>query len=481
MAMAATCSSAAAALVVSLAAMLLAACEVETTGSAQAASTAEKMAERFAGTTAASLPSSVTSPAVTAAQKSDSANKIADDAQQWAVKKRAAEVAAKRADEKAKKAAAAAVAAASAEQLKADEAQMLAEARAEAETRRLEMETARVEREKAEVAAIAAEKAKAEAHAGSERLAEAHRATQLAAVASAAKALEAQQNADELRVAEERRRTEEKLIADAKAADELRKQVADDTAMKPAEMERRAEQTRQAWIKTLEARREAEARALTESLRRAEAIREAKTPLALPDPSILAGLPSPTQQAVSPRTSVEPESSAIGRLQKPPARATILVIMQPGSKGIRRFEKTADPVLCVKDGCYVSEGAGHPALFKQRNQVLGFTNTLGARAGACQRSLGCVFRDVDLASSGGLIQPVDMKVLAHDRRESQTVETDSNCRFEGGRLSCSHPFNAGSYRYWVVPEALADRAGATALEQTLRDGLPSSQSAGLER
>lgn len=481
MAMAATCSSAAAALVVSLAAMLLAACEVETTGSAQAASTAEKMAERFAGTTAASLPSSVTSPAVTAAQKSDSANKIADDAQQWAVKKRAAEVAAKRADEKAKKAAAAAVAAASAEQLKADEAQMLAEARAEAETRRLEMETARVEREKAEVAAIAAEKAKAEAHAGSERLAEAHRATQLAAVASAAKALEAQQNADELRVAEERRRTEEKLIADAKAADELRKQVADDTAMKPAEMERRAEQTRQAWIKTLEARREAEARALTESLRRAEAIREAKIPLALPDPSILAGLPSPTQQAVSPRTSVEPESSAIGRLQKPPARATILVIMQPGSKGIRRFEKTADPVLCVKDGCYVSEGAGHPALFKQRNQVLGFTNTLGARAGACQRSLGCVFRDVDLASSGGLIQPVDMKVLAHDRRESQTVETDSNCRFEGGRLSCSHPFNAGSYRYWVVPEALADRAGATALEQTLRDGLPSSQSAGLER
>ena len=298
----------------------------------------------------------------------------------------------------------------------------------------------------------------------------------------AAKALEAQQKADELRVAEELRRTEEKLIADAKAADELRKQVADDTAMKAVEMEHRAEQTRQAWSKTLEAKREAEARALTESLRRAEAIREAKTPLALPDPSILAGLPSPKQQVVSPRTSSEPESSAaIGRLQKPPARATIMVIMQPGNKGIRRFEKTADPVLCVKDGCYVSEGAGHPALFKQRNQVLGFTNTLGARAGACQRSLGCVFRDVDLASSGGLIQPIDMKVLAHDRRESQTVETDSNCRFEGGRLSCSHPFNAGSYRYWVVPEALADRAGATALEQTLRDGLPSSQSAGLER
>jgi hypothetical protein len=485
MARAATCSLAAA-LVVSFAAIFLAACDVETTGSAQAASQpsaqassqasspAEKMAERFAETSAAtSLSAAPQSPAaVTAAQKSDIASKAADDAQQLAAKKRAAEVAAKRADEKAKKAAAAAAAATSAEQLKADEAQMLAEARAEAEARRLEMEAASVEREKAEVAAIAAEKAKADAQAESERLAA------------------AQKKADELRVAEERRLAEEKLIAEAKVAEQLRKQAADDAAMKAAEMERRAEQTRQAEIKTLEARREAEAKALTESLRRAEANREAKTPLALPDPSILAALPAstqssstqPSQQDVSPRKNPEPERlAAIGQPQRPLSRATILVIMQPGNKGIRRFEKTADPVLCVKDGCYVSEGAGQPALFKQRNQVLGFTNTLGARAGACQRSLGCVFRDVDLAASGGFIQPVDMKVLAHDRRETQTVEADSGCRVEAGRLSCSHSFNAGSYRFWVVPEALADRAGAAALEQILRDGLPASQSAGLQR
>ncbi len=480
MARAANCSLAAA-LLISLAAVLLAACDVETTGSAQAKSPAEKMAERFAETSAAAAPRPAsTAQAVAAEQKTDAANRIAEDAQQVAIRKRAAEVASKRADEKTKRAAAAAT---SVEQLRADEAQMLADARAEAEARRIEMDAARIEREKAEIAAIATERSKAVAQAESLRLAEEQKATQLAALAAAAKASEAQKNADELRAAEDRRLAEETLIAAAKAAEQLRKQAADEAAVRAAELERRAEQTRQAEIRMLEAKREAEAKALTESLRRADAIREAKTPLALPDPSILAPLPSSTQPAATaPRNSETQRLAALGQPHRAASRATIMIIMEPGNKGIRRFEKTADPVLCVTHGCYVSEGAGKPALFKQRNQVLGFTNTLGARAGACQRSLGCAFRDVDLAGSGGFVQPVDMKVLAHDRRESQIVDTDSDCRIEGVRLICRRPLMmAGSYRLWVVPEALADRAGSELLERALREGLPSGQSAALAR
>ena len=483
MARAANCSSAAA-LLISLAAVLLAACDVETTGSAQAKSPAEKMAERFAETSAAAAPPPAsTAQAVAAEQKSDAANRIAEDAQQLAIRKRAAEVASKRADEKAKKAAASAAAATSAAQLRADEAQMLADARAEAEARRIEMDAVQLEREKAEIAAITSERSKAVAQAESLRLAEEQKATQLAAMAAAAKASEAQKNADELRAAEDRRLAEETLIAAAKAAEQLRKQAADEAAVRAVELERRAEQTRQAEIRMLEAKREAEAKALTESLRRADAIREAKTPLALPDPSILATLPSSTQPAATAQRNSETERlAALGQPRRATSRATIMIIMEPGNKGIRRFEKTADPVLCVKHGCYVSEGAGKPALFKQRNQVLGFTNTLGARAGACQRSLGCAFRDVDLAGSGGFVQPVDMKVLAHDRRESQIVDTDSDCRIEGVRLICRRPLvMAGSYRLWVVPEALADRAGSELLERALREGLSSGQSAELAR
>ena len=441
------------------------------------------MAERFAETSAAAAPPPTsTAQAVAAEQKSDAANRIAEDAQPLAIRKRAAEVASKRTDEKVKKAAASA-AATSAEQLRADEAQMLADARAEAEARRIEMDAARIEREKAEIAAITTERSKAVAQAESLRLAEEQKATQSAAMAAAAKASEAQKNADELRAAEDRRLAEETLIAAAKAAEQLRKQAADEAAVRAVELDRRAEQTRQAEIRMLEAKREAEAKALTESLRRADAIREAKTPLALPDPSILATLPSSTQPAATAQRNSETERlAALRQPHRAASRATIMIIMEPGNKGIRRFEKTADPVLCVKHGCYVSEGAGKPALFKQRNQVLGFTNTLGARAGACQRSLGCAFRDVDLAGSGGFVQPVDMKVLAHDRRESQIVDTDSDCRIEGVRLICRRSLMmAGSYRLWVVPEALADRAGSELLERALREGLSSGQSAELAR
>ena len=442
------------------------------------------MAERFAETSAAAAPPPTsTAQAVAAEQKSDAANRIAEDAQPLAIRKRAAEVASKRTDEKVKKAAASAAAATSAEQLRADEAQMLADARAEAEARRIEMDAARIEREKAEIAAITTERSKAVAQAESLRLAEEQKATQSAAMAAAAKASEAQKNADELRAAEDRRLAEETLIAAAKAAEQLRKQAADEAAVRAVELDRRAEQTRQAEIRMLEAKREAEAKALTESLRRADAIREAKTPLALPDPSILATLPSSTQPAATARRNSETERlAALRQPHRAASRATIMIIMEPGNKGIRRFEKTADPVLCVKHGCYVSEGAGKPALFKQRNQVLGFTNTLGARAGACQRSLGCAFRDVDLAGSGGFVQPVDMKVLAHDRRESQIVDTDSDCRIESVRLICRRSLMmAGSYRLWVVPEALADRAGSELLERALREGLSSGQSAELAR
>lgn len=462
------------------AAIFLASCGIEAAGPAEAKSPAEQMAERFAETSSAPAP---THQMEAATQKSDTAAKAADDAQQFAAKKRAAEVAAKRAEEKARKAAATAAAAKSAEQLKADETEMLANARLEAESRRVEMETARIEREMAEVAAIAAEKAKADASAESHRLALEQRATQIAAAAAASKAAEAQKKADELRLAEERRLAEEKLIADAKAAESARIKMAEEAIAKAAEQARAAEQMRVAEVKALEARREAEARALSESLRRADAIREARAAALKQDEtsSIMLSPPAPASPAVMPVLSKpEPEvRMAMPQHGRAPARATILIVMEAGNKGIRRFEKTADPVLCVNDGCYVSEGALKPAVMRERNKVLGFANTLGARAGACQRSLGCTFRGVDLASTGGFIQPVDMKMVAHDRRESQVLDADSDCRLDGARLSCRRPVTTATYRLWVVPEALADKAGAAALEAAVREGLPSGHSAGL--
>ena len=74
--------------------------------------------------------------------------------------------------------------------------------------------------------------------------------------------------------------------------------------------------------------------------------------------------------------------------------------MDPGTNGIRRFgQKTADPVICAGQSCWVSAGPDHPSTAMPRGKALGPGNTLGRRAAACNQSLTCIFRDVDLGAN----------------------------------------------------------------------------------
>jgi len=143
--------------------------------------------------------------------------------------------------------------------------------------------------------------------------------------------------------------------------------------------------------------------------------------------------------------------------------------MAPGSYGIRRGRPSADPVLCLPDGCYVSRGPELAARFLQGRRALGFANTWGGRAGACRNELACVFRDVDLGRLPGYLQPVDLHVLKHDRRQGQQVFTDSGCRLERGRLLCEHGLMGPDYALWIVPEDLAAAAGPDALWRALTE------------
>jgi hypothetical protein len=119
--------------------------------------------------------------------------------------------------------------------------------------------------------------------------------------------------------------------------------------------------------------------------------------------------------------------------------------MAPGNYGIRRNgPKIADPILCAPDGCYVSEGPDRPARFLPGHRALGFGNTWGARAGACQGRLGCVFRGIELGDLPAYLQPVDMHILRHDRRR---------------------------------PELMADAVGPVVLEDAVTDGLKGPRSA----
>jgi hypothetical protein len=161
----------------------------------------------------------------------------------------------------------------------------------------------------------------------------------------------------------------------------------------------------------------------------------------------------------------------------PITKVTVLMVLAPGDKGIRRLEKTADPVLCTRDGCYISAGLDQDAIQKPLHKTLGPGNTFGRRAGACNHALGCVFRGVDVGASQNYLQPVDLKVMVHDRRRQVALVADTSCRVIAGSLTCDRPIVEDTYKLWVVPEHVAADIGPAGLSRAIAAGLASTVAA----
>ncbi len=264
--------------------------------------------------------------------------------------------------------------------------------------------------------------------------------------------------------AEDRRLKEEQEMLERARQEAIARAEADAEARREADVKRHA----------MEAERAAEAQRLADKLRRAEDARRerAAAATAADEP----GDPQGGELGVSPAQG----SAAIGLARDPgqissDPRVTILLLMEPGDRGIRRFNKTADPVLCQGQRCFISQGPGAPAKMLSRSRTLGSANTLGRRADACNQRLECVFRAVDLSGASPMIQPIDMKILQHDRRTPRSVSSDTSCALQGGMLFCGRTVVAPGYRAWIVPEAIADLAGPDLLNAALARGLQQDQ------
>ena len=405
---------------------------------------------------------------------------------------------------------------------KAEEADMLTRARAEAEARREEMLKAREaaeladtqrrqDEEKAELAAREASQAKAaderrqaealrkaqeDQRIAEQRAAEAKRQDEARLQAEAQRRAEEEKRLAEVRKAEEEARTaalrrEEEARAEAtRQAEALRRaeeehrlaearRIAEEAVRRADEQQRIAERAReqeemaraseQALRSRLEGERDREGERLADRLNQAREQREAR-------------VTTNSTNAAPPRDAVEQGptvgAEATGLVLDPrTTRVTVLLLMLPGDRGIRRNNKSADPVLCGDGECYVSNGPAVGANLLPARKALGFLRTWGQRAGACNNSLVCVFRGVDLARLDRVLMPVDMRVVRHDRREMQQVASTSTCLLERGRLTCSDTVQSDDYVMWIVPETLAAKAGPEALQQALMDGLPTGRTA----
>lgn len=324
------------------------------------------------------------------------------------------------AKEEAAKAAKIAETARRAEEKKVAKARMEAEARSRAEAQA----KARAERE----AQLAREKAEREAK-----------------LAAAADAVErAEQRA-------------ERAAAD-RAAEEAARLAAKATA-REAEAEMAARDARQT------SRRDREARELVARLREARDKRSGLgAPMSRPGPAVetrVTAIPPEIKPKKQSRRVPEPDER----------RVTVLLIMDVGDTGWRRISSTADPMLCLHQHCYLSRGVHSPAERLTRRAAFGPAVALGKRGGACRSSPACIFRGIDLETAEAVLQPVDLRFLRHDRRETRLIRADKTCSVANGELVCGHTVRGADWQAWIVPESVAKRAGAEALELALDAGL----------
>jgi colicin import membrane protein len=78
-----------------------------------------------------------------------------------------------------------------------------------------------------------------------------------------------------------------------------------------------------------------------------------------------------------------------------------------------------------------------------------------------------VFRNIELTGASAVIQPVDLRILKHDRRAAIEVRIDATCRIERRAIVCNERQSSGDYRISVIPEAIAREGGGSALQATL--------------
>lgn len=330
------------------------------------------------------------------------------------------------------------------EQLAADEAEMLERARLEAEAR------ARFDAEARAADELAADERKAAERKEIERLAEEKAARAL---------LEAQQRAEAERAARieaEQRAREAEQLAQRERLDRIIAKL----ALRVREFE------------------------AAETAQKENLNGDRETAKVVSQPASLS--PAPRSGQVMSETAIVPEqakdqienpNSPTGTAQEPTSdepirRVTILLEMQPRNRTSRRFERTADPILCFGDRCWISQGADRPSELMERRKAFGTVNTLGRRAGACKRKAGCVFRNVDLGEAEAIVQPIDLNFLRHDRRELTTISADRSCRrTPTAELVCGDLFQSDTYRLWVVPEDIARSVSPDALRQVVERGL----------
>jgi hypothetical protein len=132
-----------------------------------------------------------------------------------------------------------------------------------------------------------------------------------------------------------------------------------------------------------------------------------------------------------------------------------------------------DPIICMDDRCWLSNGIEAPAISMPRTQAVALKTTDGSTSDSCTGKSACIYRGVAV-DPDARIEVIEVGEGHGASAGSYTIATDTSCRKDDGVLLCDNGLATQDFRIWVVPEVIAASVGASSLEDAVAEGLPDS-------
>lgn len=201
------------------------------------------------------------------------------------------------------------------------------------------------------------------------------------------------------------------------------------------------------------------------------AVPVAAAPVPAPPPAVspvAEKQPAPVPVAAAVPSKPENERMIVAEAPKPgSAPATVLLVLDTNDAALG-FKP--DPIICIDDRCWISNGIEAPAVSMPRTQAVALPTTEESTADSCAGKSACVYRAVSI-DPDARIEVIEVGESRGASAGAYTVPADKSCRSEGGALLCDNGLATQNFRIWVVPEAIAASAGPSSIEDAIENGL----------
>ncbi len=184
--------------------------------------------------------------------------------------------------------------------------------------------------------------------------------------------------------------------------------------------------------------------------------------------------PAPIPIAATAAPKPESQRAIVAEAPRSDAtQATVLLVLgiDGGALGFK-----PDPIICIDESCWLSNGIEAPALSMPRTQAVALRTTEETTSDPCAGKSACVYRGVTIAADAR-IEVIEVGESRGASAGAFTIAADKSCRNDGGGLLCDNGVATQDFRIWVVPEAIAAATGPEGLEEAVAEGLPEPDSA----